>query len=309
MKISREAKIGFTGIIALVLLFFTIQFLRGISLFTANDIYYINFENAKALAKSSPVYADGYNVGVVSDIRYDYEHPGKGVIVEISVEHGMRIPEGTVAVLDEAMLGGCTLNLLMGNNPMQRFAERDTIPSAANNGLMSKAADMIPKVELTLAKLDTLLATLNRVAADPNIQGILSNANTLTASLNQSSADLNRLLEHDVPQMAATFNKAGQNVVTLTDSLSRLNLNGTLARVETTMDHVQEATSRLTSTDNNVGLLLNDTSVYHNLNRTTVAASALLEDLQAHPKRYVHFSVFGKKDKPAEPAEPAEPAN
>lgn len=305
MKISREAKIGFTGIIALVLLFFTIQFLRGISLFTANDIYYINFENAKALAKSSPVYADGYNVGVVSDIRYDYEHPGKGVIVEISVEHGMRIPEGTVAVLDEAMLGGCTLNLLMGNNPMQRFAERDTIPSAANNGLMSKAADMIPKVELTLAKLDTLLATLNRVAADPNIQGILSNANTLTANLNQSSADLNRLLEHDVPQMAATFNKAGQNVVTLTDSLSRLNLNGTLARVETTMDHVQEATSRLTSTDNNVGLLLNDTSVYHNLNRTTVAASALLEDLQAHPKRYVHFSVFGKKDKPAEPAEPA----
>ncbi len=305
MKISREAKIGFTGIIALVLLFFTIQFLRGISLFTANDIYYINFENAKALAKSSPVYADGYNVGVVSDIRYDYEHPGKGVIVEISVEHGMRIPEGTVAVLDEAMLGGCTLNLLMGNNPVKRFAERDTIPSAANNGLMSKAADMIPKVELTLAKLDTLLATLNRVAADPNIQGILSNANTLTANLNQSSADLNRLLEHDVPQMAATFNKAGQNVVTLTDSLSRLNLNGTLARVETTMDHVQEATSRLTSTDNNVGLLLNDTSVYHNLNRTTVAASALLEDLQAHPKRYVHFSVFGKKDKPAEPAEPA----
>lgn len=302
MKISREAKIGLAGIIALVLLFFTIQFLRGISLFSANDIYYINFSNAKALAKSSPVYADGYNVGVVSDIRYDYEQPGKGVIVEITVEHGMRIPKGTVAVLDEAMLGGCTLNLLMGNNPRERFAERDTIPSAANNGLMAKAADVIPKVEQTLAKLDTLLASLNNVASDPNIQAILSNANAMSASLGQSTKDLNRLLENDVPQMAATFNKAGQNVVILTDSLSKINIKGTLARVESTMDNVQAATNRLNSTDNNLGLLLNDTMVYHNLNRTTTAASSLLEDLQAHPKRYVHFSVFGKKDKPAEQA-------
>ena len=298
MKISREAKIGITGIIALVLLYFTIQFLRGISLFSAADIYYINFENAKALAKSSPVYADGYNVGVVSDIHYDYEHPGRGVVVQISVEHGMRIPEGTVAVLDEAMLGGCTLNLLMGNNPRQRFAQRDTIPSAANNGLMAKAADMIPKVEQTLAKLDTLLATINSVAADPNIQAILSNTNHLTSSLGQSTADLNKLLEHDVPQLTSTFAQAGRSVASLTDSLSTLNIKGTLARVDATMDNVQNATQRLNSTDNNLGLLLNDTSVYHNLNRTTTAASSLLEDLQAHPKRYVHFSVFGKKDKP-----------
>ena len=295
-----------TGVVALVLLFFTIQFLRGISLFSSNDIYYINFNNAKALAKSSPVYADGYNVGVVSDIRYDYEHPGKGVIVEITVEHGMRIPKGTVAVLDEAMLGGCTLNLLMGNNPRERYAERDTIPSAANNGLMSKAADVIPKVELTLLKLDTLLATLNAVASDPNIQAILSNANVMMASLGQSTKDLNQLLEHDVPQMTASFSQAGQNVVALTDTLQQLNIKGTLARVDNTMDNVEAATARLNSTDNNVGLLLNDTTVYYNLTRTTQAASSLLEDFKAHPKRYVHFSVFGKKDKPAEETTPAE---
>ena len=297
MKISREFKIGVTGVVALVLLFFTIQFLRGISLFTSNDIYFINFANAKALAKSSPVYADGYNVGVVSDIRYDYEHPGKGVIVEITVEHGMRIPKGTVAVLDEAMLGGCTLNLLMGNNPRERFAERDTIPSESNSGLLGKAADIIPKVELTLAKLDTLLATLNMVASDPNIQTILSNASLLTGNLGQSTKDLNKLLEQDVPRMAATFNQAGMNIVALTDSLNQLNIKGTLARVDNTMDNVQAATDRLNKTDNNLGLLLNDTMVYHNLTRTTDAASLLLEDFKAHPKRYIHFSVFGKKDK------------
>ena len=253
MKISREVKIGVTGIIALVLLFFTIKFLQGVSLFHAHDTYYINFRNAKALAKSSPVYADGYNVGIVSDIRYDYEHPGRGVIIKIDVEHGMRIPMGTQAVLDEAMLGGCTLNLMMG--------------------------------------------TLNTLASDPNLKKILANAETVTANLDKSSRDLNRLLEQDVPQMAQTFTKAGEGVTQLTDKLNGLDLQGTMARVDGTMDNLNQMSDRLNSPDNTVGLLLNDTSLYTNLNQTVNGASALVEDLKAHPKRYVHFSVFGKKDK------------
>ena len=300
MKISREAMIGFTGVVALVLLFFTIKFLQGVSLFTTQDTYYINFRNAKALAKSSPVYADGYNVGIVSDIRYDYDHPGTGVIVEIAVEDGMRIPVGTTAVLDEAMLGGCTLNLMMGNNPLERYAVGDTIPAADNNGLMAKAADMIPKLEQTLAKVDTLLTTLNTLAADPNLQKILANTEVLTSNLDQSSRNLNHLLQKDVPAMTQTFNDAGKNVVALTDKLNRLDLEGTMAKVDGTMSNVNEMTQRLNATDNNVGLLLNDTTLYGNLNRTANSAAQLVEDLKAHPKRYVHFSVFGKKEKPVE---------
>ena len=300
MKISREAMIGFTGVIALVLLFFTIKFLQGVSLFTTQDTYYINFRNAKALAKSSPVYADGYNVGIVSDIRYDYDHPGSGVIVEIAVEDGMRIPVGTTAVLDEAMLGGCTLNLMMGNNPVERYAVGDTIPAADNNGLMAKAADMIPKLEQTLAKVDTLLTTLNTLAADPNLQKILANTEVLTSNLDQSSRNLNHLLQKEVPAMTQTFNDAGKNVVALTDKLNRLDLEGTMAKVDGTMSNVNEMTQRLNATDNNVGLLLNDTTLYGNLNRTANSAAQLVEDLKAHPKRYVHFSVFGKKEKTVE---------
>ncbi len=303
MKIPHEAKIGITGIIALVLLFFTIKFLQGVSLFSSHDTYYINFRNAKALAKSSPVYADGYDVGIVSNIKYDYEHPGRGVIVEITVEHGMRIPVGTTAVLDEAMLGGCTLNLMMGNNPVERYSVGDTIPSSDNNGLMSKAATLIPKLELTLSKVDSLLTTLNTLASDPNLQQILANAQAVTANLDQSSRDLNRLLEKDVPQLAQTFTKAGENVVALTDKLNQLDLQGTMARVDNALGQVDTLTHRLNSTDNNVGLLLNDTLLYSNLNKTVNGASALVEDLKAHPKRYVHFSLFGKKDKPEEKKE------
>ena len=297
MTFSRELKIGLIGIVALVLLFFTIKFLQGVTLFSAHDTYYIVFRDAKGLAKSSPVYADGYNVGIVSSIGYDYTHPGQGVVVEISVEHGMRIPDGTLAVLDEAMLGGCTLNLKMGNSPVKRYMTGDTIPSTANNGLMARAAEMMPQLEQTLAKVDSLLTTLNKLASDPNIQQILTNVNTMTASLDQSSKQLNHILEKDVPAMTQTFQQAGEGVTQLTEKLNQLDLQATMAKVDGTMDNVQQVTARLNTKDNNIGLLLNDTALYGNLNRTTTGAALLLEDLRANPKRYVHFSVFGKKDK------------
>lgn len=297
MKIPREAKIGIIGIIALALLYFTVKFLQGVNIFSQQDTYYIKFHNAKGLAKSSPVYADGYNVGIVSAISYDYANPGSGVIVEIAVENGMRIPFGTTATLDEAMLGGCTLNLMMGNSPIERFAIGDTIPAADNNGLMAKAAGMIPKLEATLARVDTLLMTLNAVVADPNIQLIIANAEALTANLDNSSRDLNRLLEKDIPQMAHTFDSAGRNITRLTEKLNRIDLEGTMAKVDGAVSNLDKTTERLNSKDNSIGLLLNDTAIYSGLNRTVNGASALVEDLKANPKRYVHFSVFGRKEK------------
>jgi len=297
MKLPREAQIAINGITAIAILYFIIMFLQGVNIFSNKDTYYIKFQNAKALAKSSPVYADGYNVGIVSDIFYDYNNPGTGVIVKIAVENGMRIPYGTIAALDEAMLGGCTLNLMMGNSPVERYQVGDTIPAADNNGLMAKAAGMIPKLEATLSKVDTLLMTLNRVVSDPNIQQILANAEALTANLDNSSRDLNRLLEKDIPQMAQTFDQAGKNIVTLTDKLNRIDLEGTMAKVDGAVNNLNKTTERLNSKDNSIGLLLNDTTLYSGLNRTVNGASALVEDLKANPKRYVHFSVFGRKEK------------
>ena len=297
MKLPREAQIAINGIAAIAILYFIIMFLQGVNIFSNKDTYYIKFQNAKALAKSSPVYADGYNVGIVSDIYYDYDDPGSGVIVKIAVENGMRIPFGTTAALDEAMLGGCTLNLMMGNSPVERYQIGDTIPAADNNGLMAKAAGMIPKLEATLSKVDTLLMTLNRVVSDPNIQQILANAEALTANLDNSSRDLNRLLEKDIPQMAQTFDQAGKNIVTLTDKLNRIDLEGTMAKVDGAVNNLNKTTERLNSKDNSIGLLLNDTTLYSGLNRTVNGASALVEDLKANPKRYVHFSVFGRKEK------------
>ena len=292
----REVKIGLTGIVALVLLFFGMKFLKGVKLFDNSENYYIAFKDAKALSKSSTVYADGFNIGIVSNVSYDYNHPGN-VVVEISVNHNVKIPHGTIAALDEAMLGGCTLNLTMGPNPADRYMPGDTIIGSAANGLMTAAADVMPKVEQVLAHVDSLILTLNKLAQDPNLPKVLENAEQITDNLNQSSQQLNQLLGKDIPQMTKTFNKAGENVVTLTDNLAQLDLQTTVNKVNTTMDNVQAATNKLNSGEGSLGLLLNDTSLYGNLNTTVNSATNLLEDLKENPHRYVHFSLIGKKAK------------
>lgn len=294
MKISKEAKIGLTGVVALVILFLGINFLKGASLFSSRDIYYISFSNAKGLSKSSKVYADGYDVGIVSALHYNFDKPGQ-VLVEISVDRGLRIPKGSSAELDEGMLGGCTLNMLLTTNLTEAYHPGDTIKGSDAGGLMSKAADMMPQVEKVIARVDTLLMALNTLAADSSLPAIIQNAEHLSASLNQSANDLNRLLKKDIPHLTSTFDQAGQHVTQLTDHLNQLDLQATLDNVNTTIISVHQMITQMQSPDGSLGLLMRDPQLYNNLNHTVQSADSLVTDLKKHPKRYVHFSIFGKK--------------
>lgn len=291
---KKEVKIGLAGIVALVLLFLGINFLKGVNLFTTNNTYYIRFDNAKGLSKSSTVYADGYNVGIVSSIIYDYDNPGQ-VLVEISTDRSLRIPKGSTATLDEAMLGGCTLNMKLATNLTEAYHPGDTIQGSDASGLMSKAADIMPQLEQVVAKVDTLVSTLNRIVADPNLPLILNNAGQITENLNKSTIQLNNILGKDIPQLARTFNTAGESVTALTENLNKIDLQQTLDSVNITIGSVHQMMEQMQSTDGTLGLLMRDPSLYNNLNHTVLSADSLVTDLKAHPKRYVHFSVFGKR--------------
>ena len=291
---KKEVKIGLAGIVALVLLFLGINFLKGVNLFTTNNTYYIRFDNAKGLSKSSTVYADGYNVGIVSSIIYDYDNPGQ-VLVEISTDRSLRIPKGSTATLDEAMLGGCTLNMKLATSLAEAYPPGDTIQGSDASGLMSKAADIMPQLEQVVAKVDTLVSTLNRIVADPNLPLILNNAGQITENLNKSTIQLNNILGKDIPQLARTFNTAGESVTALTENLNKIDLQQTLDSVNITIGSVHQMMEQMQSTDGTLGLLMRDPSLYNNLNHTVQSADSLVTDLKAHPKRYVHFSVFGKR--------------
>ncbi len=245
---KKEVKIGLAGIVALVLLFLGINFLKGVNLFTTNNTYYIRFDNAKGLSKSSTVYADGYNVGIVSSIIYDYDNPGQ-VLVEISTDRSLRIPKGSTATLDEVMLGGCTLNMKLATNLTEAYHPGDTIQGSDASGLMSKAADIMPQLEQVVAKVDTLVSTLNRIVADPNLPLILNNAGQITENLNKSTIQLNNILGKDIPQLARTFNTAGESVTALTENLNKIDLQQTLDSVNITIGSVHQMMEQMQSTD------------------------------------------------------------
>ena len=294
--LTKEVKIACVGIVAVVILFFGINFLKGINMFKATNYYYVAYDNIGGLTVSSPVYADGYNIGIVRSIAYDHERPGN-VTVEIEVEDGLRIPKGSEAELVTEMLGTVKMNLLLANNPRERVEVGDTIPGHGNNGLMGEAQKMIPVIQQMLPKMDSILVSLNKLLADPALTETLHNARRITDNLTVTTSQINNLMENDIPQLTGKLNHISDNFVTISDNLTQTDYDAMLRRVDATLANISAVTDKLNSRDNNLGLLLNDTTLYHNLNRTTSGAATLLEDLKAHPKRYVHFSLFGRKDK------------
>lgn len=294
--ITKEVRIGIAGIVALFILIYGINYLKGINMFKPASYFYVKFHDVNGLAKSSPVYADGVRVGIVRDIAYDYTQPGN-VVVEVELDTDLRIPKGSTAELVSELMGGVRMNILLANNPREKYAIGDTLQGNLNNGMMENVANIMPQVEKMLPKLDSILISLNSILGDSSIPATLHSMQKTTANLEGASMHLNSLMKKDIPQLTGKLNTIGDNFIVISNNLKEINYASTFAKIDSTINNVKMITERLNSKDNTVGLLLNDPQLYNNLNATTANAASLLENLQAHPKRYVHSSLFGKKDK------------
>lgn len=297
--LTKEVKIALVTIVGVVILFFGMNFLKGLNLFSSTDDYFIEFKDISGLSSSSPIYADGYQVGTVKDVIYDYTNTNPTKVV-VAIDKAMRIPEGSSAEIVSDMMGNVKVNLLLANNPRSRIMPGQTIRGDVNNGAMGQLSAMIPAVEAMLPKLDSILASVNALLADPALAQTLHNVETVTQNLTTSSAELNKLMAtmtHGVPTMMTKANRVLDNADVLTANLASLDLASTKQQVDNTIASVQQLTNRLNSNDGTLGLLMNDPSLYNNLTSTMRDADSLLVNLRQHPKRYVHFSLFGKKDK------------
>lgn len=293
---TKEVRIGIAGIIALCILVYGINYLKGIHMFKPTNYFYVKFQNINGLTKSSPVFADGFRVGIVRDLYYDYTQPGK-VIAEIDVEPELRIPKGSTAELASELMGGVKMNLLLANNPRERYMTGDTLQGNVNNGIMEQVATIMPQVEKMLPKLDSILASLNTLIGAPALANTLHSVQNTMASMEVTSRQLQGLMSKDIPQFTQKLNTIGENFAVMSDNLKKIDYAASFARIDSTLNNVKMLTDQLGRKDNTIGLLLNDPSLYNNLSATSANAASLLEDLKAHPKRYVHFSLFGKKDK------------
>lgn len=296
---TKEVKIGIIGITALVMLFLGINYLKGVSMFKSSTSYYVEYTDINGLATSSPVFASGYKVGIVRGIQYNHANPGH-VVVEIELDKGMQIPTGSKGELVTEMLGTVKMNLKLNLESQTYCQPGDTLPGNVNNGLMGIAETAMPKVEQLLPKMDSILTSLNALLANPALTATLQNAEKITTNLDVTTRHLNNLMKNDLPQLTSHLTTITDNVSVITDNLKGIDYANIMQKVDSTLYQVQLLTGKLNSKDNTVGLLFNDPTLYNNLSATTANAASLLEDLQAHPKRYVHFSLFGRKEKSAE---------
>ena len=294
--ITKEVRIGIAGIIALCVLVYGINYLKGINMFKPSSYFYVKFKNVNGLAKSSPVFADGVRVGIVRDIYYDYNQ-AENVVVEVELDTELRIPKGSSAELTSELMGGVRMDILLANNPREKYAIGDTIPGKLNNGMMESVAALMPQIEQLLPKLDSIMTSLNTILGDQSIPATLHSVEKMAANLEVTSGQLKVLMGRDIPQLTGKLNTLGDNFISISDNLKKIDYANTFNEIEQTLANVKIVTEKLNSKDNTVGLLLNDPQLYNNLNATTANAASLLEDLKEHPKRYVHFSLFGKKEK------------
>ena len=298
-KFSKEIQIALVAIAGLLVLYFGLHFLKGMTLFSGDNKYYVKFKDVSGLSVASPIFANGYRVGVVENIMFDYQNTGE-IVAAIDVDTELSVPKGSRAEIATDLMGNVKVLLVLGNAADGMVAPGDTITGSQQVGAMGKAADMIPAVQQMLPKLDSILASVNTLLADPAIANSLHNVDQITADLTRTSHDLSLLtaqLNRQMPQMLQNADGVLANTNQITKDISNMDFAATMTSVNTTLKNVEQMTAALNSREGTLGLLMRDPSLYYNLNSTMMHADSLMIDLKQHPKRYVHFSVFGKKDK------------
>lgn len=291
---SREFAIGAIGMAALLLVYFLINFFKGIDLFKMGERYFVRFDNVSQLANSSPVYINGFKAGNVQGIHYDYTDM-KSVIVEMEIDKKLRIPRGSMARITTHMLGGADMSITLSDS-REFIAPGDTIKGILDLGIAGEASEKImPAFDRIVPKLDSILTSLNTILADPSLKTSITNVESITRDLAVTTKQMNSLLGNDVPQITERMVKLEDDLLAVSAQLGDVDYKHLFLTLDSALVNIRQITDALNSGQGTAGMLIKDSTLYHNLNSTCEAATALLENLRENPKRYVHFSLFGKK--------------
>jgi phospholipid/cholesterol/gamma-HCH transport system substrate-binding protein len=319
MKISNETKIGALTVIAVVFLILGFNFLKGKSVLKTGFFLYAKYTDLKKLSASNPVFANGFQVGTVYSTTA--QDPSlKILVVEIKLSQDFNIPVNSVASIETNPLGNPALDIQLGNSTT--FAKSgDTLRSVENTGVFgsisNKVGPLADQITLTLITLDSLMRNFNTLldtSTKGNIRGVVANLERVTASVDRSSLSLEKLLNVQTGALSKTLsnmNDITENIArnnskidssltylqTTTRNLSQADVDGLINKFKESADTLSNIINHINSTDGSLGALLNDKSLYNNLNNITRSLNVLIDDLRVHPKRYVGISIFGKKDK------------
>lgn len=312
MKLNREFKIGFFGIIMIAALYWGVNFLKGTDLFSSTVHYYAAYDQVNGLQPSASIVIKGFKVGSVSDIAYDPQR-SKNVVVEFAVKSKYRIPRDTKArIFSDGIMSGKSVELELGSST-DFLHEGDTLFSEINKDflevagsefefLKQRANDLIGEVLVTLKSINALIgensssirATLDNMAAiSGDLRGVLSDQK---GNLGETMANLNAL-SHSLERSSGQIERIVANTADFTDSLSNAQIPSAVAELKGAVGSLGDILGKIESGEGTLGMLVADKALYDSLVASSANLSALLEDLRKHPSRYVNISVFGRRDR------------
>lgn len=298
---TKEVIIGLSVAAALVILIFGIEFLKGINMFKPSNFYVAQYENVSGLEVAAPVLIDGYKVGQVREINFNYEKPGK-IEVVLSLNKHLRLPQDSKAVIGSTLLSGSYVEIKMGSSS-EMIPVGGDISSEMTPDLMATVSDnILPAVGNIMPKVDSLLISVNNLAADPALAASLKNLEIITNNMTVASKSLNVImqdLQKRVPGVLNGANVALDNVDVLTanlkqlsEELNKLPLNQTMNNVNSLTANLDKFSASLNNRNSTLGQLTNDAELYDRLNRVVSDIDSLIVDIQKNPKRYISIKLL-----------------
>lgn len=319
MKISNETKVGALTIIGVTFLILGFNYLRGRTVLKTGFFLYAEYNDIKKLMPSNPVFANGLQIGSVYSTEFTDEKLS-GILVEIKLSSDYQLPDNSVAVIETNPLGSPGLNIKLGNST-KYLITGDTIKTENSGdmlaGLTSKIAPVADQLKETLSSLNAVLKNINTTLdpdAKTNLQQVIANLAVATKSITLSTASLEKMLNTQSGALSNSLENINSftknlsdnndkitstlsNVQKTTENLSNADIDGVVAKLKESVDHLNDVINKVNSGDGSLGAMLNNKELYNNLNNTVSSLNTLMDDLRVHPKRYVNVSVFGKKDK------------
>ena len=291
MKISNEFKIGFWTIIAIVVLFFGIQYLKGINSLKLGTNYYINCDNVDGLMNSGPVRINGYKVGLIRSMEFNPS--GNGVTVEINIsDNSVKIPTDSRAYIASDLLGSGAIVLELGKENTY-LKSLDTIPGGQRMpGLLDSAQPIITDVQALMPKIDSLVSGINVLVNETKMKESLLEINKLTYQLNTTVSTLNKYLKGEVPEILENVNSLTANVDTIASQVKDAHVEELIAKANMTLETTNELIKKISEGEGTASKLINSAELHDQLIEAISNVDSLLVDIKKNPKRYIHIKVF-----------------
>lgn len=292
---------------AILLFIFGYSYLEGTNLLKSTRFYYAVYDDVEGLGTSSPVTINGLQVGKVTNISF-LDETGD-IIVEMGIEKEFEFSKTSyVKIYGGDFIGGKSISIVPDFKNSEIAVSNDTLEGRTEEGLLElvneKLSPLQEKVEGTVVSIDTLMNGINRILdkeTEDDIKSSIANLNQTMETLTKTAKKVDNLLNKNssgITNSINNFEKTSDNLLKISDSLSTVEFKKMFAEVEETINNLNAVSKKINSEEGSLGLLLKDKSLYNNLDNATRELELLFEDIKENPKRYVHFSIFGKKNQP-----------